>query len=100
MISKEKFVEYLKEFMKIRRVEDELNESLYKLCLNNNYIGLDRHDTLIINLLEESMNDKEHIISNYIYDTDNKKIPELEKIRKNNDYELLYDSIVKYYETR
>ena len=53
MLSKEKFLEYMNEFKELRDTTDELNLVLNKLCDDKLYRGLDRHDTLIINLIEE-----------------------------------------------
>ena len=91
MLSKEKFLEYMNEFKELRDTTDELNLVLNKLCDDKLYKGLDRHDTLIINLIEELMNDKERLISNYIYEKEWGSIPNKSKIK---DLESLYDSIV------
>ena len=94
MLSKEKFLEYMNEFKELRDTTDELNLVLNKLCDDKLYKGLDRHDTLIINLIEELMNDKERLISNYIYEKEWGSIPNKSKT---NDLESLYDSIVNKY---
>lgn len=94
MLSKEKFLEYMNEFKELRDTTDELNLVLNKLCDDKLYRGLDRHDTLIINLIEELMNDKERLISNYIYEKEWGSIPNKSKI---NNLESLYDSIVNKY---
>lgn len=91
MLSKEKFLEYMKEFKEIRKLEDELNLLLNKLCDDKLYRGNDRHNTLIINLLEEIMEDKEGLISNYIYEEQDKNILNNSKI---NNLESLYDFII------
>ena len=82
MLSKEKFLEYMNEFKELRDTTDELNLVLNKLCDDKLYKGLDRHDTLIINLIEELMNDKERLISNYIYEEQDKNIQENIKFNK------------------
>lgn len=97
MLSKEKFLEYMNEFKELRDTTDELNLILNKLCDDKLYKGLDRHDTLIINLIEELMNDKERLISNYIYEKEWGSIPNKLKI---NNLESLYDLIANKYETR
>ena len=82
----------MKEFKEIRKLEDELNLLLNKLCDDKLYRGNDRHNTLIINLLEEIMEDKEGLISNYIYEEQDKNIPENIKFNK---LELLYKSLLE-----
>ena len=76
---------------KLRDTTDELNLILNKICDDKLYRGLDRHDTLIINLIEELMNDKERLISNYIYEKEWRSIPNKSKI---NDLESLYDLLL------
>lgn len=92
MLSKEKFLEYMNEFKELRDTTDELNLVLNKLCDDKLYRGLDRHDTLIINLIEELMNDKERLISNYIYEEQDKNIQENIKFNK---LELLYENLLE-----
>ena len=92
MLSKEKFLEYMNEFKELRDTTDELNLVLNKLCDDKLYKGLDRHDTLIINLIEELMNDKERLISNYIYEEQDKNIQENIKFNK---LELLYENLLE-----
>lgn len=94
MLSKEKFLEYMNEFKELRATTDELNLVLNKMCDDKLYRGFDRHDTLIINLIEELMNDKERLISNYIYEKEWGSIPDNSKI---NNLESLYDYIIKKY---
>ena len=94
MLSKDKFLEYMNEFKELRELVDDLNIVLDKLCYDKEYVGLDRHDTLIINLIEELMNDKEKLISNYIYEKEWGSIPNKSKIK---DLETLYDSIANKY---
>ena len=91
MLNKEKFLEYMNEFKELRDTTDELNLVLNKLCDDKLYRGLDRHDTLIINLIEELMNDKERLISNYIYE---KEWGSIRNKSKTNNLESLYDSIL------
>ena len=91
MLSKEKFLEYMNEFKELRDTTDELNLVLNKICDDKLYRGLDRHDTLIINLIEELMNDKERLISNYIYEKQWGSIPNKLEI---NNLESLYDLII------
>ena len=81
----------MNEFKELRDTTDELNLVLNKLCDDKLYKGLDRHDTLIINLIEELMNDKERLISNYIYE---KEWGSIRNKSKTNDLESLYDSIL------
>lgn len=52
MLSKDKFLEYMNEFKELRDLVDDLNIVLDKLCYDKEYVGLDRHDTLIIKLIE------------------------------------------------
>lgn len=92
MLNKEKFLEYMNEFKELRDTTDELNLVLNKLCDDKLYRGLDRHDTLIINLIEELMNDKERLISNYIYEEQDKNIQENIKFNK---LELLYENLLE-----
>lgn len=75
----------------LRDTTDELNIVLNKLCDDKLYRGLDRHDTLIINLMEDLMNDKERLISNYIYERQWGTIPDN---TKTNNLESLYDFII------
>ena len=84
----------MNEFKELRDTTDELNLVLNKLCDDKLYRGLDRHDTLIINLIEELMNDKEGLISNYIYEKEWGSIHNKSKI---NNLESLYDSIINKY---
>ena len=82
----------MNEFKELRDTTDELNLVLNKLCDDKLYKGLDRHDTLIINLIEELMNDKERLISNYIYEEQDKNIQENIKFNK---LELLYENLLE-----
>lgn len=82
----------MNEFKELRDTTDELNLVLNKLCDDKLYRGLDRHDTLIINLIEELMNDKERLISNYIYEEQDKNIQENIKFNK---LELLYENLLE-----
>ena len=101
MLSKEKFLEYMNEFKELRDLVDDLNVVLDKLCYDKEYVGLDRHDTLIIKLIEEAMHDKDRMISTYIYETGWGSIPNTsefgEEFAKVNSLESLYDYIVKRY---
>ena len=101
MLSKEKFLDYMNEFRELRFLEDYLNIVLDKLCYDKDYMGLDRHDTLIIKLIEESMHDKDRLISTYIYETGWGSIPNTlefgEEFSKVNSLDSLYDYIkIKY----
>lgn len=80
----------MNEFKELRKLENDLNQLFNKMCDDKLYRGLDRHDTLIINLIEELMNDKERLISNYIYEKEWGSIPDNSKI---NSLESLYDLI-------
>ena len=91
MLSKEKFLEYMNEFKELRDTTDELNLVLNKICDDKLYRGLDRHDALIINLIEELMNDKERLISNYIYEKEWGSIPDKLEI---SNLESLYDLLL------
>lgn len=91
MLSKEKFIGYMNKIKELRDTTDELNIVLNKLCDDKLYRGLDRHDTLIINLMEDLMNDKERLISNYIYERQWGTIPDN---TKTNNLESLYDFII------
>lgn len=75
MLSKEKFIEYITELKKLTRIEEKINDNLKLLSFDHGYLGLDRHVTLIISLLEDAMNDKERLISTYIYETDWGRVP-------------------------
>lgn len=101
MLSKQKFLEYMNELKELENLVDDLNAILDKLCFDKDYIGLDRHDTLIIKLIEESMNDKDRMISTYIYETDWGNIPTTmehgEDFSKINSLDSLYDYIEKRY---
>lgn len=101
MLSKEKFLEYMNELKELRSLVDDLNIVLDRLCFDKDYIGLDRHDTLIIKLIEEAMHDKDRMISTYIYETGWGNIPNTlefgEEFSKVNSLDLLYDYIVKKY---
>ena len=82
----------MNEFKELRDTTDELNLVLNKLCDDKLYRGLDRHDTLIINLIEELMNDKERLISNYIYEEQDKNIQE--NIKFNKYYQYLRQQLI------
>ena len=101
MLSKEKFLEYMNEFRELRCLEDDLNIILDKLCYDKDYVGLDRHDTLIIKLIEESMNDKDRMISTYIYETGWGNLPNTlefgEEFSKIDNLDSLYNYIKKRY---
>ena len=101
MLSKEKFLEYMNEFKELRDLEDDLNTVLDKLCFDKECVGLDRHDTLIIKLVEEAMHDKDRMISTYIYETGWGSIPNTqeygEEFAKVNNLDSLYDYIVTRY---
>ena len=101
MLSKEKFLEYMNELKELRSLVDDLNIILDRLCFDKDYIGLDRHDTLIIKLIEEAMHDKDRMISTYIYETGWGNIPNTlefgEEFSKVNSLDSLYDYIVKKY---
>ena len=101
MLSKEKFLEYMNEFKELRELVDDLNIVLDKLCYDKEQVGLDRHDTLIIKLIEEAMHDKDRMISTYIYETGWGNIPNTneygEDFAKVDSLESLYDYIEKRY---
>ena len=101
MLSKERFLEYMNEFKELRDLEDNLNKVLDELCHDKEYIGLDRHDILIIKLIEESMNDKDRMISTYIYETGWGSLPNTlefgEEFSKVNSLDSLYEYIKKRY---
>ena len=97
MLSKDKFLEYMNEFKELRDLVDDLNIVLDKLCYDKEYVGLDRHDTLIIKLIEEAMHNKDRMISTYIYETGWGSIPNKSEI---NNLESLYDLIINKYGTR
>lgn len=101
MLSKEKFLEYMSEFKELNGLVDDLNTVFDKLCYDKEYIGLDRHDTLIIKLIEEVMQDKDRMISTYIYATGWGNSPNTEEygedFAKVDSIESLYDYIKKRY---
>ena len=91
----------MNEFKELRDTTDELNLVLNKLCDDKLYRGLDRHDTLIIKLIEEAMHDKDRMISTYIYETGWGSIPNTsefgEDFAKVDSLDSLYDYIEKRY---
>lgn len=99
MLSKEKFLEYMNELKELRSLVDDLNIALDKLCFDKDYIGLYRHDTLIIKLIEEAMHDKDRMISTYIYETGWGSIPNTiefgEEFSRIDSLDSLYNYIEK-----
>ena len=59
MISKENFVKYIDELKKIYDITDGLNKILQKIS-SNNEIWFDKHETLIVDILQETFDDKEN----------------------------------------
>ena len=68
------------------------------------YIELNRHKTLIINFLEETMNDTDGIISKCIYETGWNKSKNTNnfcrKFANTNTTEKLYDFILDWYKVK
>ena len=104
MIKKEKFIKYMSELKELDELEAQGNEILKKLCFDCEYVGLDRHRTLIINLLEETMNDTDRLISTYIYETGWEKgnnVDEFgEEFANINSIDKLYDFVLNWYKNK
>jgi len=71
-MTKQKFKQFLLELMDIKKNEDELNEVLKKFNPDFNHIYFSRHETLIVDLLKEAMDDKYEWISYFLYERDGK----------------------------
>lgn len=101
MLSKEKFISYLNELKYLQDVEEEVRGALKKLAFDLVEFSLDNHDTLILKLIEDSMNDVNRYISTYIYETDwgkypldNTKFDYSDDFASVKNFEELYDFVV------
>lgn len=68
MISKEKFIEYMANYKELEDIEDKIDEALKLLGKDLNGFYLDRHHTLMLNMLRDLVNDRNDYISYYIYE--------------------------------
>ena len=102
-MSKEVFVDTIKELQELDEATDELNSGLKKLDLDFNYIYFSKHEELITRLLRIAMNDEEaDWIGYYIYERDygrKMKLGDIEYEGKKlniNTPEKLYDFLLGY----
>ena len=70
MLSKEKFIEYLERYKELADIEENLNSTVKSLCPDFNNFYLDKHSSLILDMLKDLMNDTEDWIGYYIYELD------------------------------
>ena len=70
MIERKKFIKLMKEFVSLKKAEDDLNKAFKILEPEFNYLSFGRHEALITDILKEAMEDKYDWISYFIYDLD------------------------------
>ena len=70
MLSKEKFIEYLERYRELADIEEKLNSTVKLLCPDFNSFYLDKHSSLILDMLKDLMNDTEDWIGYYIWESD------------------------------
>ena len=68
MLSKEKFIEYLERYKELADIEEKLNSAVKLLCPDFNSFYLDKHSSLILDMLKDLINDTEDWIGYYIYE--------------------------------
>jgi len=68
MLSKPKFLKFITELQSLESDIEDVHKSLQKLDPDFGGFYLSRVNTLIVQLLQESMNDKEEWISYWIYE--------------------------------
>lgn len=69
MIKKNKFIILMKRYLKLREVEDKINDAFKGLCSDFSQFSLSNHDELILDILENLFNDKHNDwIGYWLYD--------------------------------
>ena len=70
MISKEKFIEYLERYKELIDIEEKVDETLKLLNPDFNSLALDKHGTLILDMLKDLAEDKFDLIEYFVYELD------------------------------
>lgn len=70
MISKEKFIEYLERYKELVDIEEKVDETLKLLNPDFNSLALDKHGTLILDMLKDLVDDKFDFIEYFVYELD------------------------------
>lgn len=70
MISKEKFIEYLERYKELVDIEEKVDNVLKLLNPDFNSLALDKHGSLILDMLKDLVHDKYDYIDYYIYELD------------------------------
>ena len=70
MISKEKFIEYLERYKELVDIEEKVDETLKLLNPDFNSLALDKHGTLILDMLKDLADDKFDLIDYFVYELD------------------------------
>ena len=70
MLSKEKFIEYIEKYRELADIEEKLNCVVKLLCPDFNSFYLDKHSSLILDMLKDLMHDTYDYIDYYIYELD------------------------------
>lgn len=70
MISKEKFIEYLERYKELVDIEEKVDMALKLLNPDFNSLALDKHGTLILDMLKDLVDDKFDLIEYFVYELD------------------------------
>lgn len=68
MISKEKFIGYMESYRELTDIEEILNSAVKLFCPDFNNFYLDKHSSLILNMLKDLVDDTYDYIDYYIYE--------------------------------
>ena len=99
MISKEKFIEYIERYKELVDIEEKVDTALKLLNPDFNSLALDKHSSLILDMLKDLMNDTYGCIEYYIYELDWGKNGKncISESDNNKTYSLTnYDELYKY----
>jgi len=70
VMSRKKFIEFMKRLRKAEDIVDDLNKAFRKLDRDFNFLSLSLHSTLIVEVLREALHDTENEIEYFIYELD------------------------------
>lgn len=99
MISKEKFIEYIERYKELVDIEEKVDNSLKLLNPDFNSLSLEKHSSLILDMLKDLMDDTYDYIEYYIYELDWGKKGKncIKELDNNKTYSLTnYDELYEY----
>lgn len=70
MIPKNKFIEYMEELEALNNIESSIDHAIKNLSPDFCRFSLTRHESLIVNILQDAMDDKYDWIPYWLYDLD------------------------------